>query len=99
MGPRGFSKATLLRSLPLWLFGTVSVFPQNNKVPTPQVPELRTDVRLVVLDVLVTDSHGKPVPGLKIDDFNLSENGTTQALKSFEDHSSRLAGSAGISQP
>jgi VWFA-related protein len=68
------------------LFGVALAFSQN-KAPSPPVPELRTDVRLVVLDVIVTDSHGKPTPNLKAEDFKLTENGTPQTIKSLEDHS------------
>ncbi len=45
------------------LFGTALVLPQT-KIPAPPPPVLRTDVRLVVLDVLVTDNHGRSVPNL-----------------------------------
>jgi VWFA-related protein len=79
-----FKATPLFQILPLF-FGTAIAFPQD-KTTTPPHPGLRTDVRLVVLDVLVTDSHGKPVPNLKLEDFSLTENGTIQAIKTLEDH-------------
>jgi hypothetical protein len=35
----------------------------------------------VVLDVLVTDSHGDPVKGLTLKDFELREDGDKRVLK------------------
>jgi VWFA-related protein len=79
-------KATLLSCVAQLLFGTAAALSQS-KPPAAPAPELRTNVRLVVLDVLVTDSHGKAIPGLKLEDFNLTENGTAQNIKTLEDHS------------
>lgn len=42
-------------------------------------------VRRVVLDVVVRDSHGKPVRGLKKMDFSVFENEKAQELRSFEE--------------
>src|ERR1035441_7343985 len=36
---------------------------------------IRTNTRLVVVDVVVTDKKGQPVPGLKADEFTVEENG------------------------
>jgi VWFA-related protein len=40
----------------------------------------------VVLDVLVSDSHGDPVKGLTLKDFELREDGEKRALKTAEEH-------------
>jgi VWFA-related protein len=40
-----------------------------------QQPEYRVEVRLVEVEVRVTDSHGRPVTGLQRSDFTLRENG------------------------
>ncbi len=45
---------------------------------------LRTSVRRVVLDVVVTDSKGAPVSGLTKDDFKITEDGAPQAILSFD---------------
>ena len=42
--------------------------------------------QLVVVDVTVTDKHGKPVHGLKAGDFVLDENAQPQQVRSFEEH-------------
>jgi len=44
------------------------------------------NVRRVVVDVVVTDSNGKPVSGLTRDDFSLAEDGKPQRIRSFDVH-------------
>ena len=44
-------------------------------------------VNRVVVDVVVTDSNGKPVHGLTKQDFSLREDGAEQAVLSFDVHS------------
>lgn len=78
-------RAIHLTCIAEFLFVTALALPQN-RIPAPPPPEIRTDVRLVVLDVLVTDNHGKPVPNLKLEDFTLTENGANQTVKTLEDH-------------
>ncbi len=48
--------------------------------PTPTV---RVSAREVIVDVLVTDSSGKPVHGLQQSDFTVQENGHPQVVRSF----------------
>jgi VWFA-related protein len=50
------------------------------------VTTLKAAVRLVLLDVVVTDGKGKPVTGLKKSDFTLLEDGVPQVVGSFEEH-------------
>ena len=47
---------------------------------------LKTNATIVVVDVVVTDKNQKPIHNLKASDFNLSEDGTPQTLKNFEEH-------------
>jgi len=44
---------------------------------------LRTNTRLVVVDVVATDSKGQPVPDLKPADFSLLEDGKPQKISGF----------------
>ncbi len=46
----------------------------------------KTSVRRVIVDVVVTDSTGKPVPGLTQRDFSLAEDGKPQKMLSFDVH-------------
>ena len=43
-------------------------------------------VRRVVVDVVVSDSKGKPVSGLTADDFSVAEDGRPQQVRSFDIH-------------
>jgi VWFA-related protein len=62
--------------------------PGQNKAapgrPAPDQAALHSDARLVLLDVVVTDKAGNPVPGLTKDDFKILEDGKPQAIASFE---------------
>ena len=49
-------------------------------------PTLSTYSRAVLVDVLVTDHHGKPVTGLKQVQFAVTEQGKPQAITYFEEH-------------
>ena len=51
-----------------------------------QTPVFRANARAVLVDVVVTDSHGNPVPGLRQQDFKLTENGKPQSVVFFEEH-------------
>ncbi len=52
-----------------------------------QVPPLRVQVRLVNVYVNVTDQTGAPIPGLKPSDFSIFDNGQSQKIAVFEQHS------------
>ncbi|HEY1525957.1 MAG TPA: VWA domain-containing protein, partial [Candidatus Angelobacter sp.] len=55
---------------------------------TSQSPTtLRTNTRLVVVDVVATDSRGGFVDDLKADDLKISEEGNAQKISSFSFHS------------
>ena len=72
---------------------TQSSTPSNS--PGTQSPgyQLTVKVSRVVLDVIVTDAKGKPVEGLKQDDFKVLEDGVAQPLRFFDVHTGTLAGS------
>ena len=55
----------------------------NNANP---IPSIKTRVRLVLVDVVVTNNKGEPVPGLHKADFEISEDGAAQAISTFEEH-------------
>jgi VWFA-related protein len=54
--------------------------------PPPGSTVLNTGTQLVVVDVVVEDSQGKPVKGLRREDFTLAEGKTTQTIRTFESH-------------
>ncbi len=47
---------------------------------------IRSNPRLVLLNVVVTDSKGQPVHGLNQHDFSVFEDGKAQSIRSFEEH-------------
>jgi VWFA-related protein len=56
--------------------------------PLPSaVPTIRKDTRIVVVDVVVTDSNNLPVHNLKASDFVLQEDTRPQAIRHFEENS------------
>ena len=55
--------------------------PQSTiEVPAPTV---RVSTHMVLVDVVVTDRQGKPVPGLRPEDFVIEENGKVQKISSL----------------
>lgn len=65
---------------------------QGPPVPAPtQGPSIKVESRIVVVDVVVTDKQGQSVPGLRKDDFYVSEDGGAQIVTSFEEHKGAAA--------
>ena len=55
--------------------------PVNHDQPTT----LTVTTKLVVVDIVVTDGAGNAVPGLRAEDFHLTEDGKAQSFLSFEE--------------
>ena len=51
--------------------------------PSPPRPEIRVSVDLVNVGVLVTDSRGQFIGGLRREDFHLFDNGAEQPVTDF----------------
>jgi VWFA-related protein len=47
---------------------------------------IKSEVQIVLVDVVVTDSNRRPVPGLRKDGFQVVEDGRPQAISFFEEH-------------
>ncbi len=72
------------------------VIPKKKEAPPPPAPEkpkkidnmpdysIQVDVPLVNLDVLVTTKDGQTIPGLKVDNFKIFEDGVPQKIATFE---------------
>lgn len=59
-------------------------FPQKrNQEPEQQPLVERIDVRIINVDVVVTDRKGNPVPNLTADDFTILENGVAKPISNF----------------
>jgi VWFA-related protein len=56
--------------------------PESTQQEPP--PRFEAEVEQVVVDVVVTDKEGNPVRGLRPEDLIVTEDGTSQTIKSFE---------------
>jgi VWFA-related protein len=54
--------------------------------PASQARTIKSEVRLVLVDVVVTQGKGEPVGGLHREDFQVSEDGRPQTISFFEEH-------------
>ena len=75
------------------LMGTQSLLPNAASAQAAsaatEAPVLHTGTQMVVVDVTVQDKDGRPIRGLKCEDFTLTENKRPRAVSYFEDHSSQ----------
>jgi len=62
--------------------GPASLSAQQAPTDIPDIT-IRTNTRLVVVDVVVTHKNGEPVTGLKAENFTLEENGKKQKVSVF----------------
>ena len=62
--------------------GPSGLWAQQGASDVPTIT-IRTNSRLVVVDVVVTDKKGQPISGLKADDFVLEEGGKKQKISIF----------------
>lgn len=73
-----------IRTLALMALGSlVSTGIQPLGAQEPPAPTIRVTTRMVLIDVVVTDKQGKPIPGLRAEDFTLEEKGKAQKIASF----------------
>ena len=56
-----------------------------------QVPTIKVETRVVVVDVVVTDKQGQAIPGLRKNSFQITEDGAPQTISSFEEHQGAAA--------
>jgi VWFA-related protein len=74
-------------------FGPAVLRAQDSAPAQPQAGPtmtIQTNVRRVVVDVVVTDAKGHPVKGLGRDDFQIFEDGVAQRTRSFDVHETPL---------
>lgn len=72
----------------LALLASISIQAQDASQPNsePQVPTIKTEANVVLVDVVVTKGKGEPVVGLHKEDFQVSEDGHPQTISFFEEH-------------
>jgi VWFA-related protein len=72
------------------------VYAVSQSISTEPIPTIHTTSRLVIADVVATDSRQNPVHHLSASDFTILEDGHPQTLKVFEEHT---ADSAAVLSP
>lgn len=73
-----------LLSISILVLAFVVVLPAQAPDSGQQLPPtIRVTTHLVLVDVVVTDKQGKPVPSLHKEDFVLEENGKAQKISTF----------------
>ncbi len=65
--------------------------PAPAQTPAPAPYTVRTNARLVVLDMVVIDSKGNAVKGLTKDHFHITEAGDPQTIANFEEAGQHMA--------
>ena len=70
--------------------------PPSNTDASQNNPVFRTTARLVQVDVVVTDKQGRPIPGLKAEDFTVLQDGKPQKVRVFEPHTGTPAQDAAV---
>jgi hypothetical protein len=73
------------RVLALLPFGAVLLLAQDAVMGPPAVPTFKSATRMVLVDVVATDSYGKPVHDLKAADFTVLDNGKAQSIAAFDE--------------
>ncbi len=90
-----FRRAACLMCYALLPLCAASLFSQT--VPSdPRVATFRAEARLVLLDVVVTNGKGEPIPGLHREDFQVTEDGKPQNVSVFEEHKGEAVNLANI---
>jgi VWFA-related protein len=87
---RMFFAAIILAAVRLSAQTSLGSSQASGSEATPQF-QIKLPAPLVIEDVVVADSKGQPVHGLKAEDFAVTENGKRMEIRSFEEHSSQLA--------
>jgi VWFA-related protein len=73
------------RLLALLPFGAVLLLAQDPRTGPPAIPTFKSSTRMVLVDVVATDSNGNPVHDLKAGDFTVLDNGKPQSIASFDE--------------
>jgi VWFA-related protein len=86
MGCMIFSRLTMKTAFAVLLLASAIAHPCPAQQPASEPATLHVKSRIVVVDVVVTDSKGNAVHGLKSSDFALLEDKQSQTIRHFEEH-------------
>jgi len=90
-----------LRQSAIFLLAGVALSAQQAQqaAPTIPAPTIRVTTHMVLVDAVVTDKQGKPITGLKPDDFVVEESGKPQKIASLTSAAENGAGGAQVLPP
>ena len=80
---RGSARANNLSGI-VQAVGTAAAPPAPPQVSANQKGAIRAAVNLVEVDIAVTDRDGKPLKGLRQDQFSIAEDGKDQRISTFD---------------
>src|SRR6059058_5308998 len=86
------------RILVLLTLAATSLTAQQQPNQLPKLAE-SIDVKVINVDVVVTDKKGNPITGLTKDDFELYENGQPKVISNFYEVEGKKATSIAITPP
>lgn len=86
-----FTRKTKSFVLLFFLVANLLLFAEPSKNEQQPSAAFRSDARLVVVDVVLNDASGRPIQGLKKEDFVISEDGKPQSIVAFEEHGQATA--------
>jgi Ca-activated chloride channel homolog len=95
---RKFNPAISLAAAAAFLFAAATAAPSGNRAsmrrerdaaPAAQQHTIKSETNLVEILASVMDAHNRPVPDLKQDEFEISEEGVPQKIERFEAETNR----------
>jgi VWFA-related protein len=96
--PRRFSRLANVRLLLVCVLWANIVSMTTLSAQDGGAVKIRSDVRIVEVDVTVRDAHGKPVEGLEAKDFTIIDNGKPRPFTIFNSNSGASDTSSSIGQ-
>jgi len=81
------------------MFATSLIGQSSDAVTDAPQTTLKVNSRAVLVDVIVTDRNGNPIKGLKQEDFKVLEQGKSQNIGYFEEHSAARIGPSRSCRP
>ena len=83
-------------ALLLLAVSSIQVQTPRSQTTNSQIPAIKTEANVVLLDVVVTQGKGEPVMGLHREDFQVSEDGRPQTISFFEEHTGGAVSPVGL---
>jgi len=83
-------------ALLLLAVSSIQVQTPRSQTTNSQIPTIKTEANVVLVDVVVTQRKGEPVVGLHREDFQVSEDGRPQTISFFEEHTGGTVSPVGL---